>query len=100
MNVLYAPRALREIDEILAYISIRSSRGAHNVSIAIESAAQACAFRPHAGLKTSKRGLYRWPLVRYRFTIFYRPLDDGSGIEVAVVRGARVKKLSRMPPER
>ena len=36
MKIVYARRALRDIDRILAYIRGRSPQGAHNVSIAIE----------------------------------------------------------------
>jgi plasmid stabilization system protein ParE len=40
MKIVYASRALRDIDEILAYIRKRSPRGAHSVSVAIEHAIQ------------------------------------------------------------
>ncbi len=36
MRVVYAPRALHDIDEILSYIAKRSPRGARSVSLAIE----------------------------------------------------------------
>jgi plasmid stabilization system protein ParE len=100
MKVLYAPRALRDIDEILAYINKRSPRGAHNVSVAIEHTAHMCAVNPHTGAKTDEPNLYRRPLGKYRYTIFYRILVGSEGIEIArVVHSTRVKKLSKLPED-
>ena len=48
MKIVYAPRALRDIDEILAYIHQRSPRGAHSVSLAIEYTIHMCALNPRA----------------------------------------------------
>ncbi len=48
MKIVYAPRALRDIDEILAYIHKRSPRGARSVSRAIEHTIEMCALNPHA----------------------------------------------------
>jgi Plasmid stabilization system protein len=100
MRVLYAPRALRDIDEILAYISKRSPRGAHNVSLAIEYTIHTCALNPRMGARTDEPGVYRRPLGKYRYTIFYRMLADIDGIEIArVIHGARVKDLSKLPED-
>ena len=55
MRIIYAPRALRDIDEILAYIQKRSPRGAHRVSLAIERAIQLCALTPRATAQTDER---------------------------------------------
>ena len=52
MNVVYAPRALRDIDDILAYIHQRSPIGARNVSLAIEYTIHTCALNPRTGTKT------------------------------------------------
>ncbi len=46
MRIVYAPRALPGIEEILDYIHARSPRGAHRVSLAIEYAIEKCAFNP------------------------------------------------------
>ncbi len=85
MKVVYASRALRDIDDILAYIKTRSPQGARSVSLAIEHAIRTCALSPHASAKTDEPGVYRRPLGRYRYTIFY------------VIHGARVRNLRRMP---
>ena len=46
MKVVYAPRALRDIDDILTYIHKRSPSGARNVSLAIEYTIHTCALNP------------------------------------------------------
>jgi plasmid stabilization system protein ParE len=98
MKVTYAPRALRDIDEILAHIHTRSPRGAHAVSLAIEYTIHMCALNPRAVGRTDEPNVYRRPLGKYRYTVFYRVLPNDEGIEVArVIHGARVKNLRRLP---
>jgi len=98
MKIVYASRALRDINDILAYINKRSPQGARSVSPAIEHRIRMCAINPHASGITDEPGVYRRPLGRYRYTIFYRVLLRGEGIEVArVIHGARVGNLRRMP---
>jgi plasmid stabilization system protein ParE len=99
MKVVYARRALRDIEEILGYIHDRSPGGARRVSLAIEHAIQMCALNPYAAGKTDEPDLYRRPLGgRYKYTIFYRALGRRQGIEVArVIHGARVKNLRKLP---
>jgi len=52
------------------------------------------------GTMTDEPNVYRRPLGKYRYTIFYRLLADDAGIEVArVTHGARVKNLGQMPED-
>ena len=98
MKIAYAPRALRDIEELLAYTHERSPRGAHNVSLAIEHAIQMCALHPHAAARTDETRVRRRALGKYRYTIFYRVLTRDEGIEVVrVVRSARVRSLGKVP---
>jgi plasmid stabilization system protein ParE len=100
MKVIYAPRALRDIDDILAYISKRSPRGAHKVSLAIEHTIHMCALNPRAIGRTDEPNVYRRPLGKYRYTVFYRVLPQEDGIEIArVVHGGRVKNLRKVPAD-
>jgi plasmid stabilization system protein ParE len=100
MKIVYAPRALRDIDEILAYIRKRSPRGAHNVSLAIEHTIHTCALNPRGSPETDEPNVHRCPLGKYRCTIFYRRLVNEAGIEIVrVVRSARVKNLRKVPAE-
>jgi plasmid stabilization system protein ParE len=98
MKIAYAPRALRDVEEILAYTHNRSPRGAHNVSIAIEHAIRMCALHPNAAAQTDEANVRRRPLGKYRYTIFFRALAGHEGIEVIrVVRSARVRSLGKVP---
>ena len=97
MKIAYAPRALRDIEELLAYTHQRSPSGAHNVSLAIEHAILVCA-RPQGRSTNGEPGVRRRPLGRYRYTIFYRVLAQDEGIEIVrVVRSARVRSLGKVP---
>jgi toxin ParE1/3/4 len=98
MKLVYAPRALRDIDEILAYIQSRSRQGAHSVSVAIEHTIGGCVLNPYIGAKTDEPNLYRYPLARYRYTIFYRVDVERDVLEIVrVVHGARVGDLGKVP---
>ena len=100
MMVRFALRALAYLEDIRAYLLPRSPQGAERVRRAIAEAADRCGHDPRRGTKTDEPGLYRWPLRKYRYTIFYRPLTTDDGIEVArVIHGARVKNLRKMPED-
>ena len=96
MKVVYAPRALRDISGILEYIHTRSPSGARNVSLAIEHSIHACASTPRAGGRTDETNVFRRPLGKYRYTIFYRIRSDGIDV-IRVVHSARIRRLSAVP---
>lgn len=98
MKVVYASRALRDVDEILSYIQRRSPRGAHSVSLAIEYAIDMCALNPRLGARTNEPNVYRRPLGTYRYTIFYRLRENSIEI-VRVIHGARVRDLGQLPDD-
>ena len=100
MRLVYAPRALRDIDEILSHIQQTSVQGARSASIAIEHTAEVCAAHSRGGAPTYEPHVYRWPLSAYRYPIFYRfdPARDVVEI-VRVVHAARVRDLGRVPDE-
>jgi hypothetical protein len=59
-----------------------------------------CALSPRAVGKTDEPNLYRRPLGKYRYTIFYRVLPGDAAIQVArVVHSARVKDLGKVPAD-
>ena len=100
MTVVWSPRALRDLDDILGYIQQRSPQGAHNVSLAIERSVGICARHPHLGVRVDEPDVFRWPLGAYRFTFFYRHVASKPGIEiVCLVRSSRITDLRRMPPD-
>ncbi len=98
MKPVFAPRALRDIEQILAYISSYSVEGANKVSLAIEHTILACAANPRIGAKTDEPSVYRFPLSRYRYTIFYRVDDDLDVLEIVrVIHSARIQDLQHIP---
>lgn len=53
---------------------------------------------PYAAMKIADRDIWRLPLVRYPYTIFYRIVADQDEVQILrVVHSARVKDLKRMP---
>lgn len=98
MRIVYSPRSLRDIELILSFIRKSSIKGSHSVSIAIEHTIELCARHPGTGMKTDVRRLYRQPVGKYRYTIFFRELADQPGIEIVrVTHSARVRNLRRVP---
>ena len=98
MKLVYSPRSLRDVDEILTYVRDRSAQGAHNVSVAIERTIESIAANPYIGTSTDEPQVYRFPLSRYRYTLFYR-VDEPRGVVeiIRVVQGARVRDLGKLP---
>jgi len=100
MMVRFAPCALADLENIQNYVMQRSPQGAERVRRALAKAVDGCAVNPERGTRCDEPRLYRWPLHRYPYTIFYRQLVGGDGIEVArIVHGARVRKLGTMPDD-
>lgn len=98
MRLVYAPRALRDIDDILAYVSDRDPDAAERLSRAIEHTIDVFVRHPLIGVRTDEPNVYRYPLRRYRYAIFYRLNFAAETIEVLrVVRGARIRDLGRVP---
>jgi toxin ParE1/3/4 len=76
MNVVYAPRALRDLQGIDAYLSERNSVGAVNVLGAIKSSVDTLSFFPQIGRLVDDAGHRRVPVLRYPYVIFYRVTND------------------------
>ena len=100
MTVRLSPRALADLEAIRNYLVPISPQGAERVRKAIATTIDYCARNPRGGTMTDEPGVFRRPLRKYRYTIFYRVLPAGDGIEVArVIHGARVKNLGKMPED-
>ena len=70
------------------------------MSLAIERTIQICALNHRAVGKTDEPNVYRRPLGKYRYTIFYRVPPGDEGIEVArVIHAARVKDVRKVPDD-
>ena len=100
MTATFAPRAKREIKGILDHILTQSAQGANSVSMSISSTIKSCEQFPRTASKTNRKNIFRKPLAKFPYTIFYRYEPKSGDIEiVAVVHSARVKSLSRIPKE-
>ncbi len=76
MNVIYAPRALRDLQGIDACLSERNAAGAVNVLSAIKSSIDTLSFFPQIGRHVDDAGHRRVPVLRYPYVIFYRVTKD------------------------
>jgi len=72
MNVVYAPRALRDLEGIGAYLLQRSPTGAGNVLAAIRSSINTLGYFPEIGPLVDDAGHRRMSVPRYPYVIFYR----------------------------
>ncbi len=72
MNVVYAPRALRDLQGIGAYLLERSPTGASRILAAIRSSINTLSFFPEIGPLVDNAGHRRMSVPRYAYVIFYR----------------------------
>jgi toxin ParE1/3/4 len=76
MNVVYAPRALRDLEDIASYFAERNPAGAVNVLGAVKSSIDTLSFLPRIGRVVDNAGHRRVPVLRYPYLIFYRIAGD------------------------
>jgi addiction module RelE/StbE family toxin len=88
MNVIYAPRALRDLEAIGAYLKQRNPDGAANVLRAIKSSIDTLAFFPQIGQRVDNAGHRRVPVLRYPYVVFYR-IENGDLLILHVRHSAR-----------
>ena len=65
MNVVYAPRALRDLEDIAAYLLERNPIGAGNVLAAVKSSIDTLSFFLQIGRLIDDAGHRRVPVLRY-----------------------------------
>jgi toxin ParE1/3/4 len=90
MNVVYAPRALRDLQNIDAYLSERNTAGAVNALTAIKSSIDTLSFFPQIGRLVDDAGHRRVPVLRYPYVVFYRIAAD----ELVILH---IRHMSRRP---
>jgi toxin ParE1/3/4 len=90
MNVVYAPRALRDLESIDAYLVERNPAASVKVLAAIKSSIDSISFFPRIGRLIDDAGHRRVPVLRYPYLIFYRIAGD----EVLILH---VRHASRRP---
>jgi toxin ParE1/3/4 len=100
MKIVYAERARRDISEIFDDIAKYSPASARRVEAAIRIQCERLADFPYAAATTDEPRVFRVPLIRYPYTVYYRVNLALDRIEVArVIHGARIKDLQQMPDE-
>ena len=90
MNIVYAPRALRDLESIAAYLTERNPVGAINVLGAIKSSIDTLSFFPQIGRLVDDAGHRRVPVLRCPYLLFYRVL----GGELLILH---IRHASRRP---
>lgn len=94
MKVRYSETALRELDEIFAYIYERNRSAAAAVVDRVDRVAALLEEFPFAGHTTDEPGVRIMPLVRYPYLVFYAV--NGEEIVILHVRhGARLRPWGR-----
>jgi toxin ParE1/3/4 len=91
MRIRYSETALRELNEIFAYIFERDQSVAAAVVERVERLATLFGEFPFVGHDTDETGVRMAPLVRYPFLIFYTVNDD----EVVILH---VRHAARLRP--
>jgi toxin ParE1/3/4 len=76
MNIVYAPRALRDLESIGTYLIERSPSSAVNVLAAIKSTIDTLRFFPQIGRRVDAVGHRRLSVPRYPYIVFYRIAED------------------------
>jgi plasmid stabilization system protein ParE len=70
MNIVYAPRALRDLESIGTYLIERSPSSAVNVLAAIKSTIDTLRFFPQIGRRVDAVGHRRLSVPRYPYIVF------------------------------
>ena len=86
MTVRYSARALGQIAEIVAKISIDDPGGAARFARRVESLAVLVSRHPAVGRQTSLAEIRVLPAKPFPYLVFYQPLPYASGIVVLRVR--------------
>lgn len=82
MKLRYTKTALRQIEQALSYIAVRSPQGAVSVAKRTQTVLAVVLDHPLAGQATSREGVRRLVLTPYPYVIFYRVTET----EIVVLR--------------
>jgi toxin ParE1/3/4 len=98
MKVVYGECARRDIASIFDTIAAKNAPAARRVEALIRVKCERLTDFPFTGAATDTPNVFRLPLVRYPYAIFYRVDPNRDIVEIArVIHGARSKNLRRMP---
>ncbi len=94
MIVRYTPRAERDLEAILFYISERSPGGARNVWQSISKVVDGLRDNPEIGAKTNLPGVRVRLTIGYPYRLFYRVRDEA--VEILHIRHAARRRWREM----
>lgn len=98
MKVVFSWRARVDIAKIYDTIADNNPKAAQRVENVIRAKCERLGEFPQSAQRTDEPNLYRLPVGRYPYTIFYRINAEIGRVEIVrVVHGARVRNLKRMP---
>lgn len=95
MRIRYTETALRELDEILAYISDRNMTAATAVRARFEGVTGQLSQFPYMAQETSQPGVRRLPLGNFPYVIFYTV--EGNEVVILRIRHAARRPLWNAP---
>ena len=76
MRLRYSPSALADLDDILAYIAIRSPSGARKVQARLLAITELLLQYPKSGSRTDDPTIRHMTTTPYPYIIFYEPTAD------------------------
>ena len=98
MKVVYGRRAQSDIAEIFDHITKQDQTIAWAVEADNRKACEGLGQFPYANAATDIPHVYRMPLPKRGYTVFYRARAKQSVVEIVrVVRSSRVRNLRRVP---
>ena len=98
MRVVYGRRAQSDIAEIFDHITQQDTATALAVEADIRKACDGLGQFPYANPATDIAHVYRMPLPRRGYTVFYRVSAKQSLVEIIrIMRSSRLRNLQRLP---
>lgn len=76
MRLRYSPSALADLDDILAYIAVRSPSGAQKVQARLQAITKLLLRHPNSGSRTDDPTIRRMTTLPYPYLIFYQATAD------------------------
>ena len=85
-SIRYLPTAVRQLDEILAYIDARNGPAARRVAAAIRRSIERLGDFPYSSRPSEVPGVRELPIVRFPYIVFYAVDEEAGEVHVLRVR--------------
>ena len=86
MRVTYSRRALRQLEEIHAYIDERNPQAAREIIARVGALCEQLGAFPGIGTQTDQAGVRVLPVVRYPYNIFYMLIPGQDEVRILRIR--------------